>query len=341
MSRRSGRESSALLVLNKERCRVDILNYLYRIMQLMTRYCFLFPGQGSQFVGMGKDLYDAYPEVQEIYDKAEAILEIPIKRLSFFGPEQELRNTNITQSAILIHSISVLECLRKNKIECELTCGHSLGEYSALYCAGVLNFESVVKLVKRRGEMMFSEGIKKPGAMAAILGLTGEDVVDLCKNITGVVVPANFNAPGQIVISGEVEAVKRACDEAAAKGASKTVMLPVSGAFHSPLLRESAAGFKEYLRSFEFHRPRFPVIPNRTGQATGDLNEIRECLEEQLINPVLWTKTIQTIKELDFSKLFEVGPNRVLSGLVKRIDRNLQTITVGTLDELKRVKDKI
>jgi len=285
-------------------------------------------------VGMGKDLYDAYPEVQEIYDKAEAILEIPIKKLSFFGPEQELRNTNITQPAILVHSISVLEVLRKNKIDCELACGHSLGEYSALYCAGVLNFESVVKLVKRRGELMFSEGVKKPGAMAAILGLADQDVIDLCKNITGVVVPANFNAPGQIVVSGEPEAVKSACRQATEKGASKTVMLEVSGAFHSPLLVESAADFKEHLKSFEFHQPRFPVIPNRTGQATADLNEIRECLEEQLINPVLWTKTIQTIKESDFNKLVEVGPNRVLSGLVKRIDRSLEMNQIGTADEI-------
>ena len=302
----------------------------------MSKYCFLFPGQGSQYVGMGKDFYNNYSFARQIYDKSEDILEIPIKKLSFEGPETELRNTNITQPAILIHSIACYEIIKQKGIIPELVCGHSLGEYSALYCAGVLDFESVLKLVKRRGELMFSEGLRKLGAMAAIIGLSDESVVDLCNRGSGVVVPANFNAPGQIVVSGEPSAVKEMCDSAIAKGA-KAIMLPVSGAFHSPLLQESAQGYKDYMKTFAFNPPKFPIIPNRTALATVDLSEIKNALEEQLINPVLWTKSILTAKNLGFTNFIEVGPGRVLSGLVKRIDKNLETSTVGTIDEITKI----
>ena len=303
----------------------------------MAKYCFIFPGQGSQYVGMGKDLYEKYVEVKEIYDRAEEILQIPIKKLSFEGPENELRNTNNTQPAILVHSIACFELLKKKNIFPELACGHSLGEYSALYCAGVLDFETVLKLVKRRGELMFSEGLKKPGAMAAILGLSDEIVTELCKNSTGIVVPANFNAPGQTVISGEPSAVKQVCEAASAKGALKAIILPVSGAFHSPLLQESAEKYKLYLKTFEFHSPKFPIIPNRTGIATSQLAEIQRALEEQLVNPVLWTKTILTAKSLGFTNFIEVGPGKILSGLVKRIASDLTTITAGKFEELEKI----
>jgi len=299
----------------------------------MNRYCFAFPGQGSQYVGMGKDLYENYTEIKQIYDQAEQILEIPIKKLSFEGPDNELRNTNITQSAILVHSIACCTLLNQKNIIPELVCGHSLGEYSALYCAGVLDFESVLKLVKRRGELMFSEGQKKPGAMAAIIGLSDEVVIELCKNINGVVVPANFNAPGQVVVSGEPSSVKELCNLASAKGA-KAILLPVSGAFHSSLLEESARSYKEYIRNFTFNSPKYAVIPNRTANATSELAKIKIALEEQLINPVLWTKTIETAKALGFNKFIEVGPGKVLSGLIKRIDKTLETSQTGTSGEL-------
>lgn len=310
---------------------------------MMSKYCFIFPGQGAQYVGMGKDLYEKYVEVKDIYDRAEEILQIPIKKLSFEGPENELINTNNTQPAILVHSIACFELLKKKEISPELSCGHSLGEYSALYSAGVLDFESVLKLVKRRGELMFSEGLKKPGAMAAILGLSDDIIIDLCKNSkglpyrTGVVVPANFNAPGQTVISGNPSAVKQVCESALVKGALKAIMLPVSGAFHSPLLQESAESYKLYLKTFEFHSPKFPIIPNRTGIATSQLAEIQKALEEQLVNPVLWTKTILTAKSLGFTNFIEVGPGKILSGLVKRIASDLTTITAGKFEELEKI----
>lgn len=303
----------------------------------MSNYCFVFPGQGSQYVGMGKDLYDFYPEAKVVYDQAETILEMPIKKLSFEGPENELRNTNNTQPAILVHSIACYEILKKMNVQPKLACGHSLGEYSALYCAGVLSFETVLKMVKRRSELMFSEGLRKPGAMAAIIGLTEDVITDLCKNSIGIVVIANFNAPNQIVISGEVNAVKEVCDKAANDKGAKAIMLPVSGAFHSPLLQESAENYKLYLRTFEFQSPKFPIIPNRTGRATSDLNEIKQALEEQLINPVLWTKTVLTIKSLGFNNCMEVGPGRVLAGLIKKSATDLVLFNVGKKEEIEKI----
>jgi [acyl-carrier-protein] S-malonyltransferase len=315
---------------------LTFLYYFYKI-KAMKKYCFIFPGQGSQYVGMGKDLYDKYLYAKEIYDQAETIINLPIKKLSFEGPDTELRNTNNTQPAILIHSMVCFEILKNRNIKPTLACGHSLGEYSALYSAGVIDFESVLKLVKQRGELMFSEGLKKPGAMAAIIGLADNDVIELCKNSSGVVVPANFNAPGQIVVSGEPSAVKAVCDQAMIKGALKAMMLPVSGAFHSPLLRESAESYKNYLQTFEFNRPKFPIIPNRTGAATSELSEIRQALEEQLINPVLWTKTITSAINLGYLDFIEVGPGRVLAGLVKRIVPNANVVSIGKIDDLEKV----
>lgn len=301
----------------------------------MDRCCFIFPGQGSQYVGMGKDLYASFNRAKELYDLAEDILKINIKELSFEGPAEDLQKTVFTQPTILVHSIVCLEILQEMGFSAQLACGHSLGEYSALYSAGVLSFESVLKLVKKRAELMFQEGEKKPGAMAAIIGLSDEVVADLCRNVGGVVVPANFNAPGQVVVSGEPNAVKQVCQLASEKGALKTIMLAVSGAFHSPLLHESAENFKQYLKTFEFYPPKFPIIPNRTGIATDNLDEIRNALEEQLINPVLWTKSILSAKNLGFTTFIEVGPGRVLSGLVKRIDKSLKTINAGNVEEIR------
>ncbi len=301
---------------------------------MTDKLAFLFPGQGSQIVGMGKDLYDRFPEAKNIYDQAETILAMEIKKLSFEGPEDELRKTYITQPAILVNSLAVFTILKNKGMLPEIAAGHSLGEYSALYAAESLDFESALKIVKKRGELMFAEGEKNPGTMAAILGLADDIVMSLCKEVTGIVVAANFNAPGQVVISGEIEAVKKAAELAKAKGALKAMMLPVSGAFHSPLLNNSAQEFKQFLAGFTIKEPKFPIIPNVTGEPVKTASEIRKSLENQLISPVLWTKTIQTAKNLGFNKFYEVGPGKVLSGLVKRIDKSLSIIPVGRNEEI-------
>ena len=299
------------------------------------KIAFLFPGQGSQFVGMGKDLYDRFSIAKNIYDRAEAVLGMEVKKLSFDGPEEELRKTYITQPAILVNSLAVFEILKNKGIKPELGAGHSLGEYSALYAAEALDFESVLKIVKKRGELMFNEGLKNPGTMAAIIGLNDEAVLDLCREVEGTVVAANFNAPGQVAISGEIEAVKKAAELAKTKGALKAVMLPVSGAFHSPLLNNSAQEFKKFLDDFTINDPKFPIIPNVSGEPVNTADEIRKALENQLINPVLWTTTIQTAKNLGFNRFFEVGPGKVLCGLLKRIDNSLTGIPVGRIEEIE------
>jgi [acyl-carrier-protein] S-malonyltransferase len=294
---------------------------------------FLFPGQGSQFVGMGADLYAKFAPAREVYDRAEQALELPVRKLSFEGPDDELRQTRYTQPAILTHSLAALAALPK--LSPILAAGHSLGEYSALYAAGALDFDSVMQLVKRRGALMYAEGEKNPGTMAAIIGMEAAAVELLCAEVGGVVVPANYNEPRQTVISGEIPAVKAVAELAKARGALKAVLLPVSGAFHSPLLKESASEFADYLGQFEIRQPAFPVIANVTGQPVTSAEQVRDCLGRQLISPVRWVATMASARSIGGTKFLEIGPGNVLAGLARRIDRELSVTAVGKVADIE------
>jgi [acyl-carrier-protein] S-malonyltransferase len=282
---------------------------------------------------MGADLYARFPRSRAVYERAEQVLELPIKALSFEGPEEELRQTRYTQPAILTHSLAALAALPK--LRPTLAAGHSLGEYSALYAAGALDFDSVMKLVKRRGALMYAEGEKNPGTMAAVIGMDAAAVEQLCKDVVGVVVPANYNEPKQTVISGEVPAVKAAAELAKTRGALKALLLPVSGAFHSPLLKASAAEFADFLGSFQIGTPSFPVIANVTGQPVATADQVRDCLTRQLISPVRWVATIDSAKRLGCRKFLEVGPGNVLAGLARRIDRELAVSPAGKVADIE------
>ncbi len=305
----------------------------------MGKVAFLFPGQGSQYVGMGKDLYDAYPEARDIYDRAEEILELPLKKISFEGPEELLKQTQYTQPAIFVHSVVVGHLLRQNGIEPDGAAGHSLGEYTALVCAGALSFEDALRLVKIRAELMQHSGEKNPGTMAAVLGASAEQVEEICAEArsAGVVQPANFNAPGQIVISGSLEGVHRAMELVKERGIGKVRELVVSGAFHSPLMKDALSGLVVALDDVTIRPARFPVYSNVEARPVQDPDHIRELLKQQLLSPVRWVSIIRNMIEDGYDEFYEVGPGKVLQGLQKRINREYPCKAVGTVEALSRL----
>ncbi len=300
---------------------------------------FIFPGQGSQQVGMGKDLYESFPLARTFYDRAEEILGFPLKKYSFNGPEEELKQTRVTQPALFVHSIIVDQILKETGIRPEIVAGHSLGEYSALVSAEALSFEEALPLVKLRGELMQHAGEIRPGTMAAILGLSDEEVEALCReaSASGVVVPANYNSPGQLVVSGSVEGVRKAMELAKEKGARRAVELVVSGAFHSPLMESAVKKLKEAIENADFRKPRVPLVPNVTAQATTDPAEIREQLVRQLVQPVRWVESVREMVRQGATQFYEVGSGRVLTGLLKRIDRSVSCTPVGTVETLSKM----
>lgn len=288
---------------------------------MQGKICAIFPGQGSQYVGMGKDLYENFSLAKELYEEGCEILGFDIRKISFEGSEEELRRTSITQPAVLLHSIVCLELyknLKKDKFD--LVMGHSLGEYTALYCAGVFDFSTVLKVVKKRGELMEKAGKEKAGTMAAIIGLKEEKIKEVCEKVSGICVLANYNTPSQIVIAGEVSAVKEAMELLKKEGAIKVVMLSVSGAFHSPLLESAYLEFKDYLSQFNFADPKIPIVMNVSGEICDNKEAIRKNLETQIISPVLWHKSVKTAFNYGCPIFYEIGPGKVLGGLVKKTE---------------------
>jgi len=304
---------------------------------------FLYPGQASQYVGMGKDLYEHFEEARTIFDRAENFLGFDLKRICFEGPEEELKQTRITQPAIFVHSYIVTELLNQIGIRPHHVAGHSLGEYSALVSAGALSFEDALHVVKIRGEQMQKAGEINPGTMAAIIGVDSEDVEALCLQASqfGVVKIANYNSPGQIVISGTREGVYDVMRTATEKGAKRVIELVVSGAFHSPLMEDAQPGLKQALQKAQFREAVIPVYPNVTARATVSPEELRTSSFLQLTHPVLWIDTIHRMISDGVNQFYEVGPERVLSGLLKRISRDHACITAGTKDEIEMIRHQI
>lgn len=296
----------------------------------MPRVAFMFPGQGSQKVGMGRDFADRYPELADRYFKrADEILGYPLSDLCFNGPEEALRQTDNTQPAIFLVSMVVLDVLRSKGVVPEVAVGHSLGEYSALVCAGVLGFEDALKLVRRRGQLMAKVNQRTPGAMAAVMGLAPDVVDAVCRAArdegAGVVEAANYNTPEQTVISGESGAVQRAIALAKAAGAERVVPLQVGAPFHCSLMKEMGSEFATELDRFEFAPPTIPVIANVSGDYVRTVDEVKDALRRQVAGSVRWTATMRRLAADGCDTFIEVGPGRVLTGMNVKINPDLPT----------------
>ncbi|HID10188.1 MAG TPA: ACP S-malonyltransferase [Candidatus Latescibacteria bacterium] len=302
------------------------------------RWAFLFPGQGSQYVGMGADLYGRSGVARRVYDEAAEVLGWDVRELSFRGPEEALRRTEHTQPAVFVHSVAVWRILEEQGLSPEVVAGHSLGEYTALVAAGCLSFKDGLELVALRGRLMQEAGERRPGKMAAVIGLADEEVERLCGETDGEVVAANFNAPGQVVVSGETDAVDRLAERAKREGARRIVFLKVSGAFHSPLMGEVGAALEHAIRAASWEEARVLVIPNITARPTQDPEELKKCLVAQLIGPVQWTRTLYALKEMEVEGALELGPGHVLQGLVRRTLPGFKVSGVDVWEDLERLE---
>ena len=298
----------------------------------------LFPGQGSQFVGMGRDLAERFPLARATFEEADATLGLGLSALMWQGPEAELTATRHAQPAILTHSVAVLRLVQHHLGDVSFAAGHSLGEFSAYVAAGSLAFDDALRTVRRRGELMFESGQQRPGTMAALLGLDDAEVERVCREATGpdgVVVPANYNSPAQVVISGDVAAVQRALELARAAGAKRALPLNVSGAFHSPLMETAQAGLAEQLEGVVVQPPAFPVVSNVTAEPVREPSEARRLLVRQLTSPVRWTESMRRLVDAGVDRFLELGPGGVLTGLLRRVARDVPAQTIGTVAEVE------
>ncbi|SFU50587.1 [acyl-carrier-protein] S-malonyltransferase [Pustulibacterium marinum] len=281
---------------------------------------YIFPGQGAQFVGMGKDLYDNYPEAKELFEKANEILGFRITDIMFDGTAEDLKETKVTQPAIFLHSVILSKVLGDN-FQPDMVAGHSLGEFSALVAAGVLEFEDALKLVSQRALAMQKACEVQPSTMAAVLALADDVVEKICEETEGIVVAANYNCPGQLVISGEIEAINAACEKMKEAGAKRALVLPVGGAFHSPLMEPAREELAKAIEETSFATPKCPIYQNVTTTAVTDAEKIQKNLIAQLTAPVKWTQSVENMIADGATLFTEVGPGKVLQGLVKKINR--------------------
>lgn len=305
----------------------------------MERTVLLFPGQASQYVGMGKDLYEASSEVRRLYELAGSAIGENIAELSFNGPSEQLRRTRFTQPAILLHSLALLVVLKEQgqPLTFDFAAGHSLGEYGALAACGAMTFDDAIRAVVRRAALMEEACVQNPGTMAALMGLTSEQVDEVCAEAqsAGVVVPANYNSDSQIVVSGSLAGVEKAVAVAKDKGAKRAILLEVGGAFHSPLMESARAGLEAFLAELTIHTISRPVVANVTAAPETEAARIRRLLVEQITAPVRWSQTMDYLNGAGVTRTIEVGPGKVLSGLAKRALTAPDILNLDTLENVR------
>lgn len=309
----------------------------------MSKIAFVFPGQGAQAVGMGQDVYDKYDQAKAIFSEADEVLGFSLTDIIFNGPDEQLKQTRYTQPALLTTSIALYEVFKATGMKPDFVAGHSLGEYSALVVSGVLSFADAVRIVHQRGLFMEEAGSDANGGMAAVLGADREALEKLCRNIAEqgqIIEPANVNCPGQIVVSGTLEGIEQVSERAKEAGAKRVIPLEVSGPFHSSFMRPAAEKLGEVLADVVLNDASVPVVANVTAQSVTEGDIIRQLLVDQVVSPVLWEDSIRYMIGEDVNTFVEIGSGRVLTGLIRKIDRTVKTVSIQNVDDLQNALDR-